>query len=735
MIDKVTAQRIKDTAEIVDVVSDYVHLVRRGANYMGLCPFHNERTPSFSVNPRRNFCFCFSCRKGGSPVNFIMQKEGISYHDALLHLARKYGIEVKERELTDEEKRLQSERESMLVANEWAMNYFEKTLRETAEGRDVGLQYFYQRGLTDEAIKAYRLGYALDRGSAMLDEIRKAGYDPELFYTLGLIGKSKEGRFYDRFRGRVIYPIQNSSGKVIAFGGRDLKGGPAKYINSPESELYKKSSELYGIYQAKNQIGREEEGYLVEGYMDVIGMWQSGLRNVVASSGTALTDGQINLLHRFAKRVTLIYDGDNAGIKAALRAIDMLLLHKMEVKVLLLPDGHDPDSFAREHTPEQFREYVAANATDIIRFKTDILMKSSAGDPQARTRAIHSIVNSLACIADPIQQNVYIQECAVTLGVDETLIASETRRARLGVLEQERIKRERDRQSTEMSEPPVTGLRPVSSPSAEAAAATAVNQPRAASQPARRELPLEPFEREVVRLCIRYGLVNFCMAADENGNETALTGVDYVASYLEANSMAFTSARYERIYSIMKEIQIPFREAIDEFYASRLGEQERMRAEGVNDIASRGLSMAQIEIEEKRLEERLAGVMNDELLQFTLDYPAKILASHEDDDVRSVSTDLITDRNVLSKIYARIGNMESEFDQLVVRLPRALDEWRDAILGRQIADVMEKISRVSADSTVGNLEELIMQLNALQTARREMAKEIGERILNPGIIR
>ena len=297
-------------------------------------------------------CYCFSCHKGGSPVNFIMEKEGINYHDALLHLAKKYGITVEERELTDEERQLQSRREGMLVVNEWAMEKMENNLTATDEGRDIGLQYFLQRGITNEAIRKFHLGYAIDRQTALSDEAKAAGHDLEILKEVGLVGISGNGNMYDRFRGRVIFPIQNTAGKVVAFGGRDLKGGPAKYVNSPESDIYKKNRELYGIYQAKNEIVKQDKCFLVEGYMDVIGMWQAGMENAIASSGTALTDGQIALIHRFTENITLLYDGDAAGIKAALRGIDMLLSHKMRVKVLLLPDGHDPDSFARINTPE-----------------------------------------------------------------------------------------------------------------------------------------------------------------------------------------------------------------------------------------------------------------------------------------------------------------------------------------------------------------------------------------------
>ena len=441
MIDPATVQKIKDSADIVEVVSDYVHLVRRGANYMGLCPFHNERTPSFSVNKSRNFCYCFSCHKGGSPVNFIMEKEGVSYHDALLQLAAKYGIEVRERELSDEEKASQSRREGMFIANEWARNYFVSNLEETEEGRNVGLAYIYGRKVTPEAIKAFHLGYAIDRGTDFTDNALRKGFSLDILKATGLVGTSQEGRNYDRFRGRVIFPVLNSAGKTVAFGGRDLKGGPAKYINSPETEIYVKSRELYGIYQAKGEIVRKDKCYLVEGYLDVIGMWQSGIKNVVASSGTSLTDGQIALLHRFTQNVTLIYDGDSAGIKASLRGIDMLLAHNLNVRAVRLPEGDDPDSLAAKLTPDELKEFLKNNETDIIRFKINVLLEDVKNDPQKKYLAVRSIVESLAHIPDKIKREIYVQECSQLLNVSEHNLSRDIAKARVSVIEQERQKR------------------------------------------------------------------------------------------------------------------------------------------------------------------------------------------------------------------------------------------------------------------------------------------------------
>ena len=350
MIDRETVDKILDAVDIVDVVSDFVHLRRRGANYIGLCPFHNEKTPSFSVSRSKGICKCFSCGKGGSAVNFIMEHEQMSYYEALKYLAKKYHIEVKERELTDKEKQEQSERENMLVINEFAMKQFEGNIYGTDEGRNIGLSYFYERGFNDSIIKKFHLGYSLDNSTALYDTIKKHGFNPKYAIETGLCIHNERG-YYDRFKGRVMFPVLNIAGKVIAFGGRTLKKDDrAKYVNSPESTIYKKSNELYGLFQAKRGIVNKDKCFLVEGYTDVLSMHQAGIENVVASSGTSLTEGQIRMIHRFTDNITVLYDGDAAGIKASLRGIDMLLAEGLNVKVLLLPDGDDPDSFAKKHS-------------------------------------------------------------------------------------------------------------------------------------------------------------------------------------------------------------------------------------------------------------------------------------------------------------------------------------------------------------------------------------------------
>ncbi|MDE6368351.1 MAG: DNA primase, partial [Muribaculaceae bacterium] len=423
-IDRETVQRILDTADIVDVVSDFVSLKRRGANYIGLCPFHNERTPSFSVSKAKGICKCFSCGKGGSPVNFIMELEQLSYQEALRYLAKKYNIEIVEHEMSEQERQEESQRESMLAVNAFALQHFESNLADTPDGREIGLAYFRQRGINDAMTAKFHLGYAIEHGNPLLTEALAKGYNEKYLIETGLCIRSERGTVYDRFKGRVIYPVHSVSGKVVAFGGRTLRSDKtmAKYVNSPESIIYSKSRELYGLYQAKQSIAKKNKCILVEGYMDVISMHQSGVENVVASSGTSLTEGQIRLIHRFTDNVTVIYDSDPAGIKASLRGIDMILAEGINVKVLSLPDGDDPDSFAQSHSAQELEDYLASNEVDFIRFKTNILLKDAAGDPIARSRVITDILRTIAVIPDTVTRTVYLAECSRAFEIDEQVL-------------------------------------------------------------------------------------------------------------------------------------------------------------------------------------------------------------------------------------------------------------------------------------------------------------------------
>ena len=425
MIDHATIESIKDAANIVEVVSEFVTLRKSGSNYKGLCPFHDEKTPSFYVSPARGTCHCFGCGKGGNPVGFIMEHEQMTYPEALRWLARKYHIEIKERELSDDEKREQSERESMFIVNEWAASYFQHLMHDTADGVAIGMQYFRSRGFRDDIVSKFQLGFDSTDRRALAQEALRKGYKEDFLLKTGICYKNDRGELIDRYAGRVIFPWIGISGKVVGFGGRLLdsrtKGVNQKYVNSPDSEIYHKDRELYGIYQAKKAIAKEDRVYMVEGYTDVISMYQCGIENVVANSGTALSVHQIHILHRFTSNITLLYDGDAAGIHAALRGTDMLLSEGMNLKVLLLPDGDDPDSFARKHSAEDFRKYIEEHQTDFIEFKTDLLLRNER-DPLKRSEAINSVVRSISFVTNPILRDTYLHDCSVRMGINEATL-------------------------------------------------------------------------------------------------------------------------------------------------------------------------------------------------------------------------------------------------------------------------------------------------------------------------
>ena len=436
MIDRPTIAKIMDATKIEEVVSEFVTLKKRGINYVGLCPFHNDSNPSFSVSPTRGICHCFTCGKGGNAINFLMELEQMTYPDALRWLAKKYKIEIQERELTNEEKQRESERESMFIVNDWAAKYFQDILLHDVDGIAIGMAYFRGRGFRDDIIRKFQLGFALPKRTALAEAAKAAGYNPKYLVDTGLCfkadkdeagNKSGEDKILDRFSGRAIFPWFSVSGKVVAFGGRVLdsrtKGISQKYVNSPDSVIYHKERELYGLYQAKKAIAKEDCVFMVEGYTDVISMHQCGIENVVANSGTALSVHQIRLLHRFTSNIVLLYDGDKAGIHAALRGTDMLLEEEMNVKVLFLPDGNDPDSFARSHSAEEFRRYIQENQTDFIQFKTDILLRGVT-DPVKRSQAINSIVESISKIKNQITRASYITDCSHRLGVNEAIIVN-----------------------------------------------------------------------------------------------------------------------------------------------------------------------------------------------------------------------------------------------------------------------------------------------------------------------
>ena len=531
MIDRPTIDRIMDATKIEEVVSEFVTLKKRGVNYIGLCPFHNDSHPSFSVSPTRGICHCFTCGKGGNAINFLMELEQMTYPDALRWLAKKYHIEIKERELSSEEKQRESERESMFIVNEWAAKYFQNILQNEVDGRAIGMQYFRSRGFRDDIIKKFQLGFSLNQRTALADAAVKEGYNPKYLAATGvLIASDKEpGQYFDRFSGRAIFPWFSVSGKVVAFGGRVLdsrtKGVNQKYVNSPDSEIYHKERELYGLYQAKKAIAKEDCVFMVEGYTDVISMHQCGIENVVANSGTALSVHQIRLLHRFTNNIVLLYDGDAAGVHAALRGTNMLLEEEMNVKVLFLPDGNDPDSFARNHTAEQFRQYIADNQTDFIQFKTDIMLKGVT-DPVKRSEAINSIVESISKIKNQITRASYITDCSHRLGVNEAVIINALNGfIRNGMSEQ--VKEERRAAGLRDQNIAMPQQRPVQS------AITPLDK-------------LREVEDLLIKIVIHHGDEKI-IVEDSEGNKVELPAAQYIYLDMQGDDFKFHNPIYNQI--------------------------------------------------------------------------------------------------------------------------------------------------------------------------------------------
>ena len=532
MIDRATVDKIMDAANIVDVVSEFVTLRKSGASYKGLCPFHNERTPSFYVSPARGICKCFSCGKGGNPVGFIMEHEQMTYPEALRWLAKKYNIEIKERELTNEEREAESKRESMFIVNEWAADYFEDILHNHVDGVAIGMQYFRKRGIRDDIIRKFRLGFDLPDGYALPREAKKKGYQEEFLTETGICyRRENDNQLVDRFAGRVIFPWIGMSGKVVAFGGRKLdaatKGVQQKYVNSPDSEIYHKEQQLYGIYQAKKTIAKENLVYMVEGYTDVIAMHQCGLENVVANSGTALSVHQIRMLRRFTPNIVLLYDGDEAGIHAAMRGTDMLLQEGMNVKVLLLPDGDDPDSFARKHNAGEFKQYIEDHQKDFIQFKSDLMLRG-VSDPIKRSEAINSIVRSISVIPDQIVRATYITDCSHRLGINEaTLISSMNKMIRNG---KKTTRSEEQRPSSANDSVPRDGS----------------SSTLPSSQPASRQV--NPIESMLIRTIIRHGgEVLYDNVETDDGEITSLTVAQYISFNLKADALTFSMPIYNKV--------------------------------------------------------------------------------------------------------------------------------------------------------------------------------------------
>ena len=669
MIDQATIDRIISAANIVDVVSEFVTLRKRGVNYVGLCPFHADKSPSFYVSPAKNICKCFACGEGGTAVHFIMKHEQIGYLDALRYLAKKYGIEIQERELTEREKQFRDDRESMFIVNQWAQQYFTRNLFENLDGRLVGLRYFIERGLREETIRKFQLGYALDQRDALAKAAQLAGYQRKYLEKTGLVIADEDGkRTYDRFRGRVIFPVHSLSGKVVAFGGRILKKAEktAKYVNSPESEIYHKSDELYGLFQAKQTIVRKDHCFLVEGYMDVIGMHQAGIENVVASSGTALTRGQIRLIRRFTNNITILYDGDAAGIKAAIRGIDMFLEEEMNVKVVLLPDGEDPDSFARSRSASEFGEFIAGHETDFIRFKIQLLLKEVGDDPVKRADLISDMVRTIAIIPNNISRAVYIRECAAMMTIDEQVLINEVNKIRLG-------KVTAASPQTPSVTPVATGdgtKREEEGPEANAEANPAGDSTATTKAPVAPS-PYRPFEIALLRYVVRYGeRVLFDYFDEERQEQVTMRVAAYIRFDLERDDLTFYTPQFKQMLD----------EAAD-------------RCDEPGFVAQR------------------------------------YFLAHPDPLISQAAASLISEKYQLSKYHSKYRELEQEEDKLDLLVPRDIYAFKEAYILHQIKELQSQIKTAQAAGDMEGVMTLMARIAKLNEIKSVLCKELGERIV------
>lgn len=676
MIDRITTEKIQEAAQILDVVSDFVTLRKSGANYKGLCPFHDDRTPSFIVSPAKNYCKCFACGKGGNPVGFIMEHEQLSYPDALRYLAKKYGIEVKEKEMTQEERAAHTERESMFILNDWAMKWFRQQMHDTQDGRAVGLAYFRERGFRDDIIQKFQLGYCPKGRDTMSREALKEGYSEQYLVSTGLSIKREDGSVVDRFRGRVMFPWFTLGGKVAGFGGRVLdaatKGVAVKYQNSPESAIYSKRKELYGLYHAKQAIVKMDRVYMVEGYTDVISMHQCGIENVVANSGTALTQEQIHLLHRFTNNITLLYDGDEAGIHAAQRGTDMFLAAGMNVKILLLPDGDDPDSFARKHDAVSFRQYVEEHQVDFLKFKTDMLLNRAKDDPNKLSQLVAEIVTSISCIPNEITRSLYIRETSRSMLMDEQMILRAVQR-QMSRNREEEYKRRNSLQSA-VNTPVQTqaeGTAAVAAPETVPATTDGGQAVMAAgteSLPAQRGSHSAGAELLLAQMIVRYGEQKICEAEDENGNMIPLTVCEFIYYSLAQDDLTLSNRTAQVILEkAMKHIH-------DEGFVAE-----------------------------------------------------KYFLQHKDPWLSQAAFQLCVDKEELSKYHSRGGQEAgTEKGHLLELTTHLLADMKIFIVRQEIKRVMAEMKKPAAEQQG---RELLVKYKELKEAEKRLAKECGDRVL------
>ena len=726
MIDRSTIDRIMATADIVDVVGEFVTLRRSGANYKGLCPFHDEKTPSFMVSPSKQLCKCFSCGNGGSVVKFVMQHEQMTYPEALKWLGRRYGIEVKEREQSEEEKAAATAREAMFVVNEWARDYFVETLHNNVDGLAIGMSYFRRRGLRDDIIRKFQLGYSLEQRDALAQKAHSKGFEDKYIESTGLCYRTDDGRLLDRYHGRVIFPVHSVSGRIVAFGGRILsteQKNVGKYVNSPESEIYSKKKELYGLYLAKQAIVKQDRCYLVEGYLDVISMHQSGVENVVASSGTALTPEQVRLIHRFTDNVTVLYDGDAAGIHASLRGIDILLSEGLSIKVMLLPEGEDPDSFAQARTPEQFREYLEQHEEDFIQFKANLLLKDAGNDPMKRAAVITDLTRSISVIPSDIVRQVYIHDLAVRLNIDEAAIINEVAKEI----------RKRKEESRSRVHNPTT--KPSSSPTDSADPIVPPTIP-----PSEYDLPPEAYG----------GGSTFPPSTNADtttpptegsarlGNGSTLYGIPSGA--LSNLSLGGSKAQQHLAACERQLVQLVIRYAQ---YPIIVKEKEEEGCWGIkkspqnNEPEEESPLVApyisnELKAENIQLQFAKHQQILDEAAQETLEHPdtfnsRNYFIIHPDPDINRLAADLADDRYPLSTEQQKAYIPEEK--RLIDLVPRIINDYKHAILGVQKEEVLQALRQPELMQQPERMKELFEQLMEINEIEKEFAKVLGDRVL------
>jgi len=673
MIDQITVGKIMDAAQIVDVVSDFVTLKKRGVNYLGLCPFHNEKTGSFTVSPAKGIFKCFGCGKGGNAVHFIMEHEQLSYVEALKYLAKKYHIEIVERELSNEEKIQQSDRESMLSVNEFASKYFVDILQNHRDGRAIGMNYFRERGFSDETILKFQLGYSLDESDAFFRAASKKGFKADFLDKTGLAPKRDDGSHYDRFRGRVMFPVHTLSGKVVAFGGRALKKDDktAKYVNSPESEIYHKSNELYGIFFAKQAIVKQDRCFLVEGYTDVISMHQAGVQNVVASSGTSLTPGQIRLIHRFTPNITVLYDGDAAGIKASIRGIDLLLEEGMNIKVVLLPDGEDPDSYARAHNASDFIDFIDKNQLDFIKFKINLLLQDVGDDPIKKAALIGDVVRSIALIPDPLIISEYVKECSTLLSVDEKFIYNEINKLI-------RNKREEGQKRTS------NGVRESVDGSSNVSSADDIQIP--IDQTSNQQ------ELDILYFAIRHGVEFLYREYDAVSNEFVRdwTVGEYIVAQLLGDNIEFNN---------------PVNMALLNEFATHLHDEGFKPASFFMQHAHPKISRLAVDL------------MTDK-------YQLSKIFTRED-SVSSVDEKY----KVEAKAKRDVKKLEEHRRWLLESVPRVIYEYKNSIVVDLIKKEMLKLKQVAEVRDIKAIESVMKTIANYNNLKAQFAKELGERVI------